>query len=327
MAVVERILAIQAQDPRGFRLAVRSRSTGLTVADVERALTVERSLVVTWLNRGTLHLVRREDYWWLHALTNPQLRTANERRLAHTGVSPHAADRGVGIIARSLGNDGPLDRDQLRTRLDRAGVPTTGQALVHLLLRASLDGLIVRGPVGPTGHAYALVAEWLGPARTLDRDTALAELARRYLAGHGPATDGDLAAWAGIGRRDARAGLLAIDRSLEVLPGGLVDLAGRPLETRRPSPRLLGPFDPILHGWRDRSALLPGDQTVVTSNGVFRPVLLAGGRAVATWSLTRDVLRIAAFAPQSAAVRAATERDAAAVGAFLGRGSLTVAWP
>src|SRR5262249_44350056 len=59
VAVVERLLAVQAQDARGARLAVRSRSAGLTAADVDRALTDARSLLVTWLNRGTLHLVRR----------------------------------------------------------------------------------------------------------------------------------------------------------------------------------------------------------------------------------------------------------------------------
>ena len=51
MAVAERLLAVQGQDPRGFRLAVRARTDGLTAADVDRALTEDRSLLVTWLNR------------------------------------------------------------------------------------------------------------------------------------------------------------------------------------------------------------------------------------------------------------------------------------
>lgn len=59
--VTAHLLAVQAQDPRGFRLAVRSRSTALTVADVDAALTEARSLVVSWLNRGTLQLVTAQD--------------------------------------------------------------------------------------------------------------------------------------------------------------------------------------------------------------------------------------------------------------------------
>ena len=61
VAVAERLLAIQGQDPRGARLAIRARTAGLTVADVDRALTEDRSLVITWLNRGTLHLTRSEE--------------------------------------------------------------------------------------------------------------------------------------------------------------------------------------------------------------------------------------------------------------------------
>ena len=56
-------------------------------------------------------------------------------------------------------------------------------------------------------HAYALVHDWLGEPAPVDRDAALAELARRYLAGHGPADDRDLAKWAGLPLRDVRAGL------------------------------------------------------------------------------------------------------------------------
>ena len=86
VAVAERVLAVQGQDPRGFRLAVRARTKGVTAADVDRALTEERSLLVTWLNRGTLHLVRSEDYPLIHAVTTPPLRRSVERRLAHEGV-------------------------------------------------------------------------------------------------------------------------------------------------------------------------------------------------------------------------------------------------
>src|SRR5215217_1165526 len=87
VAVAERLLAIQGQDARGARLAVRARSEGLTASDVDRALTEERSLLITWLNRGTLHLVRSEDYPWLQALTTPPLQTGNARRLSQEGVS------------------------------------------------------------------------------------------------------------------------------------------------------------------------------------------------------------------------------------------------
>src|SRR5206468_710599 len=71
--VAERLLAVQAQDLRGAQLAVRARTKGLSVGDIDRAMTKDRSLIITWLNRGTLQLVRSEDYPWLQALTTPQL--------------------------------------------------------------------------------------------------------------------------------------------------------------------------------------------------------------------------------------------------------------
>ena len=71
--VARRLLAVQGQDPRGARLAIRCRSVGLSAADFDRALTEERSLLITWCNRGTLHLLASEDYPWLHAVTTPPL--------------------------------------------------------------------------------------------------------------------------------------------------------------------------------------------------------------------------------------------------------------
>src|SRR3954447_1238435 len=242
VAVAERLLAIQAQDPRGARLAIRARTRGLTARDVDRALTEERSLVITWFNRGTLHLVRSEDYAWLHSLTAPPLFTASARRLVEEGVEPTAAERGVATIESALADEGPLNRDQLRERVAGAGVRTEGQALVHILMLASLRGLIVRGPMVEGKHAFVLARDWLGKAAPVDRDAALAELARRFLAGHGPADDRDLARWAGLPLRDVRAGLGAIASELREREDGLVDLRERAPAAELPPPRLLGPF-------------------------------------------------------------------------------------
>ncbi len=320
IAVAERLLAVQGQDPRGARLAVRARSEGLSAADVDRSLTEDRSLPITWLNRGTLHLVRSEDYPWLHALTTPPLFTANARRLNQEGLSPHAVDRAVSIIARSLAQEGPLTRAQLRERIAAAGVRTQGQALVHLLMRASLSGLTVRGPMIAHEHAYVLVRDWLGRARPVERDVALAELARRYLAGHGPADDRDLARWAGLPLRDARAGLGAIASELDHREDGLVDLARRLPAAPLPPPRLLGSFDPVLLGWTSRAPLLESDQALVTVNGLFRPFALVGGRAVATWRLVAGRVGLEPFGPLTRAHAAALRADADEVVRFLTAG-------
>jgi hypothetical protein len=322
--VVDRLLAVQAQDLRAARLAVRARTAGLTAADVDRELE-KRTLVVTWLNRGTLHLVRSSDYWWLQQLTTPQLFTGNARRLQQEGVSPDQADRGVDAIVAAIAAEGPLTRAQLREVVASVDVPVEGQALVHILFLSALRGLTVRGPILGTEQGFVLVRDWLGdPPAATGRDTALSVLARRFLAGHGPADERDLAKWAGITLGDARRGLVAAVADLGDLPGvverpgGLVDLAGRVAPYGRPRPKLLGGFDPLLHGWLDRTPVLGNNPGIVTVNGIFRPFALVQGRAVATWSLPAGRVTLEPFVRLTPPVEAELTREARDVERFLG---------
>ncbi len=112
--VAERLLAVQGQDPRGARLAVRARTAGLAAADVDRALSEDRTLLITWLNRGTLHLVRSEDYPWLQALTTPPLLTSCARRLRQEGVSESEGERAMAEVERALAEEGPLSGKDLK---------------------------------------------------------------------------------------------------------------------------------------------------------------------------------------------------------------------
>jgi hypothetical protein len=316
--VVTRVLAVQAQDPRGARLAVRSRSTRVGAGDIDAALT-DGQLLITWLNRGTLHLVTPDDYWWLHPLTTAALATGNARRLREEGVSPEQAERGVHVVVAAVTGEGPQTRGQLRARLDGAGVPTKGQALVHLLVAASIRGDIVRGPMVDGEHAFVSVPDWLGdPPEPMDRDEALAMLARRYLAGHGPAQAPDLAKWAGVPLRQARQGFDAIADDLVAIDDELVDLADRDRPRRLPPPRLLGSFDPLLHGWVSREPFVGAHRQVVTVNGLFRPVALVGGRVVATWGLADGTVSIRPLEEIDPAALDALVTDAAEVLRFLG---------
>lgn len=316
---VRRILAVQGQDPRGFRLAVRARTTGVTAADVDAALTEQRSLVVSWLNRGTLHLVAAEDYWWLHALTTPQLATGNARRLEQEAVPERDARRGVDLVVERIEHAGPQTRTELRGALDEAGIRTAGQALVHLLFAAALRHRVVRAPLPNGEPAYVLAADWLGPSpEPLERPEALGRLARRYLVGHGPADARDLAVWAGINLGDARLGLDAIADETVQDADGLVALPPAPERMETAPPRLLGSFDPVLHGWASRDAILGGHADAVVSGGIFRPFTLVDGRAVATWRLDRGRVELRPLEPIAPAVLDALGADALGVLAYLG---------
>lgn len=316
-AVAERLLAVQGQDPRGARLAVRARTDGVTAADVDRALS-DRSLLITWLNRGTLHLVRSEDYPWLHALTAPTHFAGCKRRLQMEGMSEREGERAMEAIEKTLAEEGPLSGKDLRARLESAGVRVEGQLFIHLMFMAAARGILVRGPMLGKQHAYVLVRDWLGEQKPVDRTQAVTELARRYLVGHGPADDRDLARWAGLPLRDARAGLEAIAAELEQRDDGLVELAGSPAPAPLPPPRLLGAFDPLLLGWTSRDEVVGPHKLLVTINGIFRPFALVEGRAVARWGLAGGKVTIEHLGEVRKKDAAALEDEAQRVLEFLG---------
>src|SRR5947208_2299341 len=109
----------------------------------------------------------------------------------------------------------------------------------HLGMLACLRGIAVRVPLVGRQHAYVLARDWLDPPEEIPRERALAELTRRYLRGHAPADDRDLAKWAGLPLRDARAGMTAI--------GGEPGQRGA---VGPPRAVLLDQWDPLLVGWR-----------------------------------------------------------------------------
>jgi Winged helix DNA-binding domain len=327
--LVRHLLAVQAQDLRAARLALRARSTGMTAAGVDRALTEERSLVVTWLMRRTLHLVAAEDLGWLLALIAPGREAASRRRLGQEGVPWEDAERAVGVVERALADEGPLTRAELAERLAARGIRVAGQATPHLLGLAALRGVAVLGPVRADGQAFALVRDWL-PGALADlppRPVALAELARRYLVAHGPARAEDLAGWAGIGLRDARAGFEGVARGARLVDvgDGLADLAERRGVPGSPlPPRLLGAFDPYLLGWRDRSFAVAPEHArrVHPGGGILRAVASVDGVAAGTWGVRRHDGRIAVtvepFAPLAPEVVAALDAERADVARFEG---------
>jgi hypothetical protein len=328
VAVAERLLAVQGQDPRGFRLAVRARTAGLTAADVDRALTAGE-LLVTWLNRGTLHLIRSEDYWWLHRLTvRPQFETVCRRILARSGVRDADVEKGVAAVGRALADGAPLTGEQLREHVVGAGLPAGSNVSLQIMAVASARGIAVRGPLAGGRHAYVHVRGWLGaPPREPDPDVMLGWLARRYLAGHGPASDRDLAKWAGLPLGPVRRGLAQLGSGLRERPDGLAQLAvpepdGAP---ELPPPRLLGGFDPVLLGWASREPILRERQEIVTVNGLFRPFALVGGRAAGVWGIAGGRLSFEWFGELPEQVRLALAAEASDVQRFLAAGPAAAA--
>ncbi|WP_344727701.1 winged helix DNA-binding domain-containing protein [Pseudonocardia yunnanensis] len=282
------MVAVQAQDWRSARLALRARSDGLTT-DALDAAAADGSLVVSWLLRGTLHLVRAEDHGWLLGFTARAGMVQSRRRLAEEGVTEPQVDTALRVITSGPA-DGARSRQELTDQLAAAGVPVAGQAVYHCLRLAALHGRAVLVPGAEAGSL--LVRAIYPPAAPTDRDAAVVELARRYLRGHGPATAADLAAWSGLPLRDARAGLRGLGAALVECADGLVDLACRDAaggDVPGVPPRLLPPFDPFLLGWADRSFAVPEHlrSRVHPGGGMLRAIATVDGAVVGTWTLRR----------------------------------------
>ena len=303
--VVKDLCGLQAQDASAAALAVRVRSTGLFDDDVERARVQERSIVRTWGQRGTLHLLATEDLAWLLPLLGPLFIAGNRRRYAELGLDEDTLTRGVRALRAILANQGQLTRDELVEQLAHHGIRLAGQARPYLLQHAALEGIICLGPDRGAKPTYVLLNDWLGQnyqAHALTQESAYAELARRYLKAYGPATPEDLAAWSGMPISMTRAAWqLIADQLIEV------EIAGQPAwmlktyekwlnEPPIPTPvvRLLPSFDTYLLGYKKRDLAVPPQHArrINAGGGLLNPVLLVDGRAMGTWKTKQQKQRL-----------------------------------
>src|ERR1022692_21165 len=191
-AVTRALCAIQAQAFDAARHQVRVRSVGLTAAAVDRAFEEERSVVRTWLMRGTLHLCAADDVRWLMGVFGPALLQFGATRRRNLGLADATCDRGVQVLRTALA-DGPMARRQIRERMVSAGVleEPVGQSLVHLLYHAAALGVVCSGPRMGRDDSFVLLDDWVPSSDGPTGDAALAELARRYFAAYGPAGAAD----------------------------------------------------------------------------------------------------------------------------------------
>ena len=284
-------LATQAQDFHGatWALALRSAST---VSDVGIALE-NGSVVRTWPMRGTLMMTAADDARWLTELLAPRSFQASAGVWRQTGLDEQHFARAADIARDTLGGGRVASRTTLLAAFDTGGVDTSTGRGSHLLRRLAGECVIVFAAPRGTEQTFALLDEWAPGARQLTRESSLAELAIRYVAGHGPATVHDLAWWSGLTVADARRAVtLAGDAIAEAEIAGVTSLVAEdahPTVVESPRVHLLPPFDELLLGYRDRTASLDPrhkDAVVPSSNGLFLATVTVDGRVVGTWRRT-----------------------------------------
>lgn len=323
--------AVQAQDYLGSLWALGLRLPGKTEVEIERAV-AERSIVRTWPLRGTLHFVAAEDVRWMLGLLGARTVARAAGRYRQLGLDEATFVKSRRVLERVLEGGRQLTRPELAAALERGGVGTEGQRLIHLLNRSALEGLTCYAARRGKQFTFALLDEWAPASKRLSREEALAELAGRYFRSHGPATLQDFVWWSSLTTTDARAGLEASGKRLqrEVIDGVTYWLSpSTPAAgAGHTAAHLLPAFDEYTVAYKDRGAVLHSSHTrrPDAATAVLGPTVILEGRAVGTWkrTLKRDSVLIEAslWTTLKRTERSALEAAAQRYGEFLGLSSV-----
>jgi len=257
--VVRLFGAMQAQEYSPAKWGVAQRTTSATDAEVEKEIR-EGSILRTHVLRPTWHFVAATDIRWLLKLSAPRVRAAMASYDQKLEIDAAVLKRSRAVLTKALRDGNQLTRAELATELTDARVRADGtQRLAHLVMHAELDGVICSGARRDKQFTYALLEERVPPAKELERDASLAELATRYFTTRGPATVDDFAWWSGLAKADARR---AVEATTQVLDRAVIGDRGYWFPqyasgTARGSPiaRLLPIYDEYFIGLKDRAAM------------------------------------------------------------------------
>ncbi|MBP7964230.1 MAG: AlkZ family DNA glycosylase [Caldilineaceae bacterium] len=286
--VVTSFGAMQAQDYASAKWAIGLRCTAATEATINQAI-ADRTIVRSWLMRGTLHVVAAVDVRWMLTLLAPRLIAGAARRHQQLELDQATFARSFKVLADLLEGGKEATRAEIRATLEQVGISTAGQRLYHILGQAVLAELVCFASGQNNQEAFALLDDWVPHGKSLEGDEALAALAERYFKSRGPATLQDFVWWSGLLVGDARRGLEGASPRLhqEKIQGQTYWLPqdGPPPAVPSSTACLLPAFDEYYLGYRGRDAVLDAvyDKRVASNNGVFRPIIVIDGQVVGIW--------------------------------------------
>jgi hypothetical protein len=326
--VVERLVAVQAQDYYAAQWALGIRMQLPTQGAIEQAL-ANGSILRTHVLRPTWHFVTPADIRWLLALTAPRVHQINATMYRQQGLDSSTLKRSHDALALALQGGNQLIRTELQAGLQKAGIAVDGGLrLSYLVMAAELDGILCSGGRRGKQFTYALLDERAPQARRLEREQALAELARRYFTSRGPATVHDLAKWSGLTVADAKHGLESVQEQFE-----RQELDGRtfwfsatraPQNNPIPAAYLLSVYDECLSSYKDRSAIVDEGvwERLAALENALRLIIVVDGLVVGTWKPIRKKeavsVKIDLYAPLTEAQNRAVNLAARGYGEFIG---------
>jgi hypothetical protein len=312
VAVIERLVGMQAQWPSAPYVGLWTRSTQFRREGLERELR-RTAVIKATVMRQTLHLVTPRDYALIRSAmseTNYPWESSlakrvapSVRRLALGGAV--TSEEGLALVEREHGLSGIDARRAWRYARVRAHV-------VHHHDTALWNAR-------PQGRFVALDE----PERH-DPTEARAEVVRRYLAAFGPASRRDIVAWSMMHVPEIQRALDRLEplrRYRDESGRELLDVPRAPLPAAdAPAPvRFLPKWDNVLLAFADRTRVLPEEhrKTVIGMNGDVAQTFLVDGFVAGVWRLDGERLLVEPFEPLPRSTRRAVEDESRRLEAFV----------
>ena len=349
-AATRAVTVLHSTEPATVYLSVRARVDDVTVADVDRALYDDRTLVKQLAMRRTLFVFPRDLLPAAWGSASARVATQLGARLVkEVEAAGHATDGAAWLeearvrVVELLADGRALTAQEIRegvpaleARLDLAPGKSYGANVSiapRVLTQLGVEGTVVRGE--NAGHwrlskpRWTLMQSWLGDVPPAAKpDEGYAELVARWLWSFGPGTEDDIVWWLGATKGVVRAALAAVgavEVSLDSGSMGWVLPDDPALDSDEPPPSepwaaLLPVLDPTVMGWKERGFYL-GDHgpQLFDSNGNAGTTAWWDGRVVGCWVQDADgVVEVRLLERVPARARKALTAEAERLTAWLG---------
>lgn len=283
--VAEWMGAMQAQDYQMSKWAFGIRLPGSDTKSIEEA--ADRGEILrTHLLRPTWHFVAARNIKWLIGISAASIRSSLLSRHRQLKIDDRKIGRSLDLLGNVLKGGNHLTREEITNLFREEGISAESTTTYHMILWAEIEGLVCSGRRKGKELSYALVDERAPESEKLSREEAVLKLVKIYFSSHGPATLRDFTWWSGLGTVEARQAI-----SNSSLPGkfefeGSMYWMGPVSQPEiKPTVFLLPAYDEYLISYSNRSAVLPArlNTRAVSSNGIFRPLVLINGKVAGLW--------------------------------------------
>lgn len=303
--VVDDVCGLHAQASTTPYLSLWNRVENFENESLNNALYREKSLVKTWVMRGTLHIIPTQDLptynralrrmWFEHHgryMRAPDWPPPEERKnLIHPKILEALAGK-------------PLKRKDLNAKVqsllkdDSKPYQRLFSGWGGILKETAYKGLTVHAQPCDKESCFARLDKWLPEIHmeSTDEESAQKKLLIKYIHGYGPATQRDFCLWSGMMAGDAKRAIENSSKLLEevkvegkkerflMLKDDIRALDSMSSDEKMPA-CLLPKFDSILLGHKDRTRIVRDKHSkrVFKKAGDTAATVLINGQVAGTW--------------------------------------------